>query len=121
MPPADAATLIEMLEYRARTTPDRSAFFWQGQPHPFADLWTRVNRFAAFLIEQGIERGDRVVLVMPNSAAFFDAFYGVQRAGAIAVPLFPGSSADRILSTVHGCGAQLIIVPETDLADWAAK
>jgi len=111
MNPEDFSTLIEMLAYRAETTAHKPAFTYDGKAINFADLWAGVNRFAAFLLESGLQAGDRVVVALPNSHEFFPGFYGIQRAGGIAVPIFPGAGIERILSLAVICGAQKIIIP----------
>ncbi|MBC8506551.1 MAG: AMP-binding protein [Anaerolineales bacterium] len=106
-------TLIEMLAYRAKNDPEKVAFTFLGEPYTYAGIWTEINHFGAYLQELGISHGDRVVLALPNSAEFFGAFYGVQRVGAIAVPLFPGSGPKRIFSVAKLCGARVIVAPSS--------
>ena len=106
-------TLVDLLEQRSAQTPDRPAFFWDDQPRCFRALWDDVNRFAALLCSLGVARRDRVLVQLPNGPAFFQAFYGVQRAGAIAVPLFPASGPDRVASIARMCGATLVVVPDS--------
>lgn len=119
--PADPATLIDLLAMRAEQTPDAAAFVWQQQATTYADLWQQINAFAASLLEHGLQRGDRVMLVMPNGSAFFTAFYGVQCVGGIAVPIFPASGVARVLGTAASCGAKFIIAPADSAADWQDK
>jgi acyl-CoA synthetase (AMP-forming)/AMP-acid ligase II len=107
------STLIEMLFYRAQVSGDKTAFTFNGQACTFAEMWQGVNLCAAFLLEHGVQHGQRVVLSLPNSAEFFFAFYGIQRAGAIAVPVFPGAGAERIFSLAALCGARVVIVPSS--------
>ena len=45
------------------------------------------GRFAAYLEDQGIGTGDRIILWAENSAEWIAAFYGVMLCGALAVPL----------------------------------
>ena len=106
-------TLIEMLEARATETADRVAFTFDQQACTYRQMWAGVNGFAAALLALGIERGDRVVVVLPNGGEFFSAFYGVQRAGATAVPFFPALGPAHILSMAHLCQARAIVVPST--------
>ncbi len=115
MPVSAAQTLIELLEIRAKESPSKAAFNWNGESCSFANLWNDVCRFGAHLRETGTAAGDRIVLAVPNGPEFFPAFYGSQRAGAIAVPLFPGSGAARIVSMALRCGARTIVVPSGDL------
>jgi acyl-CoA synthetase (AMP-forming)/AMP-acid ligase II len=111
MPPPSVQTLIELLEIRSRRDEHRTAFTFEGAPHTYAELWRGLEAFAAGLRGLGVERGDRVVLALPNSVEFFHAFYGVQRAGAIAVPIYPASGQDRMLSICPLCGAALVVAP----------
>jgi acyl-CoA synthetase (AMP-forming)/AMP-acid ligase II len=104
-------TLIEMLQIRAGHNGDAVAFTFQDEAYTYAEMWESINRFGAYLQKSGISRGDRVVLVVPNSAEFFTAFYGIQRMGGIAVPLFPGSGPVRIFSIAGSCDASVIVAP----------
>lgn len=113
MLPEHVPTLIDMLAVRARISGDQTAFTFNGQTVSFAELWQALNRFAAFLLKRGISPGERVLIALPNSPEFFPAFYGIQRAGGIAVPVFPGSGAERIFSMAGLCGAQFIVLPST--------
>jgi len=54
------------------------------------------DRFAASIRRMGIRKGDRVVLLLPNSPQFIVAYYGLLKAGAAIVPLNP-LSAEREL------------------------
>src|ERR1700752_589787 len=101
-----------MLEVRARTSGERTAFTFQGEPTSYQTLWHRIDQFTSALLERGIRREERVVIALPNGADFFFAFYGGQRAGGIAVPLFPDSGAERSESIAKSCEARFIVLPE---------
>ena len=109
MLPENFSTLIDMLAVRADVSAEKIAFTFNGQPVTFAELWQGVSRFATFLLEQRLGRGERVVVALPNSAEFFSAFYGIQRAGGIAVPVFPEAGPERIFSLASLCGAKIIV------------
>lgn len=49
------------------------------------------------------------MLMLPNCPQYLVAFFGALRAGALVVPLSPGSSADRIEALLGDCGAQTVI------------
>lgn len=117
MPQGSFKTLIEMLRFRAEEIPDKPAFSYAGETCSFGGMWNRVNRFAAYLQRLGIGSGDRVVLALPNGHEFFSAFYGAQRAGAVAVPLFPGFSPERILTTARDCRARIVVTASDTAAD----
>jgi acyl-CoA synthetase (AMP-forming)/AMP-acid ligase II len=106
-------TLLEVLEFRALKHPDQIAFIFLNQPTTYGEMWADICRFESYLHQSGLTYGDRVILAMPNSAEFFSAFYGIQRLGGIAVPLFPGSGPERIFSIADLCGARVLVAPST--------
>jgi acyl-CoA synthetase (AMP-forming)/AMP-acid ligase II len=113
----EPATLVEMIERRARERPRRTAFFFGGREHRFDDIWRGAGRFASLLAGRGIGAGERVVLALPNSPDFFAALFGAQRAGAVPVPLFPESGVERIADLAGRCGARLAVVGEATAAE----
>jgi len=111
MPPIRPRTLVELLDQRHALTPDRAAFFWDDQPVSYETVWRNARRFAGRLLELGVARGDRVVVRLPNGPDFFTAFYGAMAAGAIAVPVFPASGAERLAALARLCGATIVVSP----------
>jgi len=103
------ATLLDMLAYRAGISADKHAFTCNGVPCTYEELWQGVNRFAASL---RIERGETVLVALPNSADFFFAFYGIQRAGGIAVPVTPQSGSERLMQLAKLCQAKTIVAQQ---------
>jgi fatty-acyl-CoA synthase len=87
-------TLVSLLQARAEESGDRPALFlWgrsdQREQYSHADLARGAFGYAAFLREQGIEPGDRVLLVMLTRVEFFYAFFGCMLVGALPVPVHP--------------------------------
>jgi len=60
----------------------------------YGDLARLAGRFAAFLAQQGIVQGDRVLLWADNSAEWIAAFHGCLLRGVLAVPLDAAGTAD---------------------------
>jgi acyl-CoA synthetase (AMP-forming)/AMP-acid ligase II len=107
-------TLLHILEKRSAEEPGKIAFtFHNDSPCSFVDLWQEINRCGSYLVQQGLKAKEPVIIAIPNSSQFFHAFYGVQRAGGIAVPVFPGSGSQRIMKLADLCGANLIIISKT--------
>lgn len=119
MLPSCPRTLLELLEQRGALTPQQAAFLWEDQPVSFKELWDKASRFAAFLLGLSVAPGDRVLIRLPNGPDFFRAFYGVLRAGAIAVPVFPASGPDRIAALARLCGASMVVAAGGDGCDIA--
>ncbi len=53
----------------------------------YRELDDRSNRVANLLRDHGVEPGDRVALYLPNSVEFPEAYFGIIKAGGVAVPL----------------------------------
>lgn len=107
----EAGTLLEVLEGRARETPERVAFTFAGGARTFGWLWEGVEGRAAFFVSSGLVLGERVVLALPNGEEFFLSFYGVQRAGGVPVPAFPESGPGRLAALTALSGARFLLLP----------
>ncbi len=53
----------------------------------FSELNSQANRFANWLLSKGLQKGDRAVVLLPNCAEFAVVYFGLMKAGAIAVIL----------------------------------
>ena len=85
------------LDAPAGRHPDKVAV--AGEPHrvTYGELAALANRVGNGLLELGVSRGDRVLIVLPDSAEFVASFFGAAKIGAIAVPVNPfARSADYI-------------------------
>ncbi|WP_435077124.1 long-chain-fatty-acid--CoA ligase [Halococcus sp. AFM35] len=58
-----------------------------GTEYTYAELGERINRLSNALHEWGIEKGDRVALLSPNSHYFIETLYATMQLGALFVPL----------------------------------
>jgi malonyl-CoA/methylmalonyl-CoA synthetase len=67
------------------------------------------NRLANFFIDQGIEKGDRVVLYLPKSVFLVVAHLALQKIGAMAVPLNPGFKKSEMAYLLGDVDAKLVI------------
>jgi acyl-CoA synthetase (AMP-forming)/AMP-acid ligase II len=112
MSPKDFTTLIAMLAWRAEVAANQVAFTFIGTPCTFKELWQGITHFASYLQKLELKKRECVLIVLPNSVEFFFAFYGVQRAGGIAVPVFPHSGKERILTIAEVCHARIVVVAE---------
>ncbi|APX97213.1 long-chain-fatty-acid--CoA ligase [Natronorubrum daqingense] len=82
-------TLPETLSRTTRKYPDREAIVYPRKDLrlTYAELDERVDRFANVLRDRGVETGDRVSLLLHNSAEFVVALFGLLRAGAVFNPI----------------------------------
>ncbi len=102
-------TLIELMRWRERTTPDAPYFRVFGQDVPYGQLWRSSLGYAGGLARAGIEQGDKVCLVFPTCAEFFYTFFGILHLGAVPVPLYPTLGIDAMANILRDCDAKVVI------------
>jgi acyl-CoA synthetase (AMP-forming)/AMP-acid ligase II len=77
-------TFSQVLEARARATPECEALSDARRRITYGQLWAEVRRFAEFLRRQGVAAGDVVTLQLPNRIEFPVVFYSLELIGAVA-------------------------------------
>ncbi|MDO8419928.1 MAG: long-chain fatty acid--CoA ligase [Rubrivivax sp.] len=98
LPPAlviPETTLWFNLEVSARRYPDKTAYLFFGRAVSYRELFRQAEALAGWLQAQGVRAGDRVLLFMQNCPQFVVAFYAVQRADAVVVPVNPMNRAEE--------------------------
>ena len=90
-----ATSLWFNLEVSAARYPDKPAYSFFGRTLSFSQLKSQAEALAGWLQAQGVARGDRVLLFLQNCPQFIVAFYAVQRANAVVVPVNPMNRADE--------------------------
>ena len=91
----------------------RAAFTNMGAKLSYADLDVMSERFASWLQhEAGIEKGDRVAIMMPNLLQYPVALFGAIRAGAVVVNTNPLYTPRELAHQLRDSGARVIIVLE---------
>jgi acyl-CoA synthetase (AMP-forming)/AMP-acid ligase II len=103
--------LVLMLRATAEARPAGEALVETGGgPRlTYRELWDRAARVAGGLRAAGIGPGDRVALRLGNGVAWAVAFWGIQFAAAIAVPVNTRFTDDEARYVVEDSGAALVI------------
>lgn len=96
MTAGDAFNVGKNFELVADRWDTRTALVADGESHSYATLNEQVNAAARGLAGRGVERGDRVGLLLPNSLAFVVSHFAVQKLGAVSVPVNFRLSADEV-------------------------
>jgi acyl-CoA synthetase (AMP-forming)/AMP-acid ligase II len=92
-----ASTLVHhFLEQSALRDPAGIALVHEGRRASFREINAAANGVAAFLAAHGVSRGDRVPLLWENSCEFVAAYYGILKAGGVAVLMNPETKADGL-------------------------
>src|ERR1700678_361852 len=111
----------EFLSRPAAAHPDRLAILGTGRKYTYAQLDQFTTRMAQSLRFAGCQPGDRVLIVLPDSAEFVAAFLGAAKIGAIAVPVNPHARASDYRHYLANCGARVAMVHSSTVGEFAAE
>jgi len=110
----EAELTFTQFERMADKYPDRPAIIYLGEKFTYARLRNLINRFATALNRLGVRKGDKVVLYITNSAQWVIAFFGIQKIGAVVVPVAPIYTSFEIEYMINDSGAETIICLDTN-------
>ncbi|MEY9850283.1 amino acid adenylation domain-containing protein [Streptacidiphilus sp. BW17] len=104
-----AATWPVLFEAQVAAAPDRVAVVYEGTELTYAELNTRANRLAHYLIAHGVGPEDVVGLAVPRSADMMVALLAVLKAGAAFLPIDTEYPAERIAFMLDDAGPVCVI------------
>lgn len=85
--------LSEMVDRFAQDMPDHPAVVFEDLTISYADLMSSINRLSHALTKAGVQKGDRIVILMGNRPEFVVGYFACLRIGAVAVTLNPLSTS----------------------------
>lgn len=100
----------EFLEQSARRTPEQPFLVHEGRGLAYAEVDAGANALAAALLREGLRAGDRVALLARNSPLYVEAYYGILKAGGVAVPLNTAADPASLAYFLGHCGARHAVV-----------
>jgi long-chain acyl-CoA synthetase len=109
--------LATNVERSALFFPDRPAVSEAGIEISYGQLNDRSNRIATGLMKIGVRAGDRVALCAPNSADWIAFYFGVLKAGAVAVTLSSLLKRDELTLLVNHSKPRVIFTADDKLDD----
>ena len=101
--------LYSLLDESAARQPANPCSNFFGKRLTYRQIKELSDRFAASIRSLGILKGDRVILLLPNSPQFLIAYYGFLKAGAVVVPLNPLSTERELEFYLRDSGAETAI------------
>ncbi len=107
------SSLTDVFEQSCARFGDKPAFSSMGTPLSYAQVERMTRDFAAYLQQEcGLERGDRLALMMPNVLQYPIAVFGAFRAGLVVVNCNPLYTARELEHQLVDSGAKAIVVLE---------
>jgi long-chain acyl-CoA synthetase len=94
--------------------PKRTAVIYLGESFSYQRLRESSERFAGALSELKVGKGDRVLVYIANSIQWVIAFLGIQKIGAVIVPVSPIYTSHEIAYMIQDAGVGTIICMDTN-------
>ncbi|WP_214708055.1 MULTISPECIES: AMP-binding protein [unclassified Exiguobacterium] len=101
--------LYEALSRAASDYPDRTAVSFIGKELTFAEVDDAAKRLATMLQSKGLQKGDRVSLMLPNCPQYVISFYAVLYAGGTVVQTNPLYTEHELENLITDSGANILI------------
>ncbi|EOP35199.1 MULTISPECIES: long-chain-fatty-acid--CoA ligase [Bacillus] len=105
----DIQPLHGYLEKIASRYPEKKALHFLGKDVTFSDFHDKVKKFANYLQRLGVEKGDRVAIMLPNCPQSVIGYYGTLLAGGIVVQTNPLYTERELEYQLHDSGAKVIL------------
>jgi len=110
--PAEFDSVVNILEQSCEQYADQVAFVNFGREMTYRELDRQSRAFGARLQSLGLERGDRVAVMMPNLLQYPVALFGILRAGMVVVNTNPLYTGRELKHQLNDSGAGAIVVLE---------
>jgi acetyl-CoA synthetase len=82
----------------------------------FAELSARSNQVASWLREHGVERGDRLILMLGNQVELWETILAAMKLGAVIIPATPLLGPDDLVDRIERGAARHVVVSSGDAA-----
>ncbi|GAA0456546.1 long-chain-fatty-acid--CoA ligase [Alkalibacillus silvisoli] len=105
----DNRTLQSYLVESAENYPNKTAIHFMGKEITFQELHDSVKKFASYLQGLGLEKGDRVGIMLPNTPQAVIAYYGTLLAGGVVVQTNPLYTERELEYQMSDSGAKVLV------------
>ncbi|MFP4475490.1 MAG: class I adenylate-forming enzyme family protein [Desulfatibacillaceae bacterium] len=107
----------KIIHKRALSTPNKSAVIFEDQPYTFSDLNRGANRFAHYLNSQGMNKGDRLVILSLNCPEYLEVYFACAKLGIVLVPLNWRLVGPELDYQINDCQARMCVFQDAFLAN----
>ncbi|RFU69947.1 long-chain fatty acid--CoA ligase [Bacillus sp. V59.32b] len=103
-------TIPQVLQETTKNYPTNNAITFYTKKITYQELLFAVNLFTSSLQKNGIQKGDRVAIMLPNCPQYVIAYYGILSAGSIVTQVNPMLVEREIEYILNDSGAETIVV-----------
>lgn len=103
-------SIPQMLKDTATNYPNHHCITFYHKKFTYIELQNLVTLFASSLQKNGIHKGDRVAIMLPNCPQYVISYYGVLTTGAIVTQVNPMSVERELKYLLNDSGSEIIVV-----------
>lgn len=108
--------LHEYLSRQSVLHPEKTALWSDGVSYTYSELAQQALQCVALFMACGVQKGDRIVLWMPNGVDQVVGLFAAWASGACAVPIGATTPLERCAQQIRHCGARVVVAPDARLA-----
>ncbi|MCK2001481.1 long-chain-fatty-acid--CoA ligase [[Brevibacterium] frigoritolerans] len=101
--------LYSFLKESAEEFPDKVSIHFQGKELTFREVHESALKFAAYLKSIGLQKGERVAVMLPNCPQGVISFFGILMAGGVVVQTNPTYTERELEYQMKDSGAKMIL------------
>lgn len=105
-------TINELFEKQVSKTPDNVAVIYEEKKVTFKELNEKINKFANYLIRNGVKKNDRICLITDHSIDMIVSIFAIIKSGATYIPIEPTFPTKRIDFIINEAEPRFIITQE---------
>jgi len=110
----DTELTFTRFDRMSETYPERPAVIYLGERFSYRRLRELSERFAGALLDMDVGKGNRVMLYIANSVQWVIAFLGVQKIGAVIVPVAPIYTSHEVVYMIKDAEVDTVICADTN-------
>jgi len=105
-------SLVDLLHEAVHKFGDSTCTICDSEAFSYQQIDDFSDRFARYLLENGLKKGDRVGILLPNTASFVIAYYGILKAGGVVMAMNPAYRIPEIERLSVESGIRFLVLPE---------
>ncbi len=99
----------ELITFQAKKRKKKVALFVDDEKITYGDILVAVDKFAAFLADKGVKKGDKIALFLRNSPEFIYTIFAASKLGAIIVPINTFLKEDELTYILEDSGSSVLV------------
>jgi len=89
--------------------PHKRALIFEDRPFTYQEIHLRTNQLCHFLLALGVQKGDRVSVLLYNGPQYLEMFFALSKIGAILVPLNWRLAGPELEFIIKDSGTRMIV------------